>query len=164
MEGAAAPASDSGAATSESGAMEDEEPEGGSPMMMMKCEPMVSGMKAKQGRGMMPGDMTGERDGGHGMMVMGKGMRGGMMGHGMMAGGEGAMAHDMAHHELRHLLSVGEVTKRLEAMIAGHKRLKVAKVEPGGDFSFAVDITTVDGSLVHRLLVDRRDGMVWDAE
>ena len=146
------------------GAEMNDDAAGAGSTMMMRCEPMTKG--AKMGRGMMHGGMKGEREGGQGMM-MGKTMHDGMMGHGMMHGGEGAMGQGMAgkaYHGPHRLLSVDEVTKRLEAMIAGHKRLKVAKVEPGGDFSFAADVTTIDGSLVHKLLIDRRDGMVWDAE
>jgi hypothetical protein len=62
------------------------------------------------------------------------------------------------------LLSLDQVRDRLARKIAGNKRLKVASVEPGGDFTAKADITTLEGSLVHRLLIDRRDGTAWEVE
>lgn len=70
----------------------------------------------------------------------------------------------MAHHGFARLLSAEEVGKQLASMVAHNKRLKVGTIGPGGDFSFAAEITTVDGSVVHKLLIDRRDGTAWETE
>lgn len=104
-----------------------------------------------------------------GMMARGKMMDNDMMGRGMMMrqgmgmdGGDDMMGR--GHVGFPALLSMDEVKARFERMIAGNKRLKVAKVEPGGDFSFKVEITTQEGAAVHELLIDRRNGMAWEAD
>lgn len=98
--------------------------------------------------------------------MMGRGMMDrGMMDDGMgKAMGPGAGMMGRGHVGFPTLLSADEVKMRFETMIAGNKRLKVSKVEPGGDFSFKVEITTQEGAVVHNLLVDRRSGMAWEVE
>ena len=125
---------------------------------MMMCGRMIAMMDD-----MMKGD--GKRAGHRAMK--GHDMPGMMKGHSPMMGRDsmkgrgkaGMMAHGFAH-----LFSTDEVTKRLGMMIADNKRLKIGKIEPGGDFSFAAEITTVDGSLAHKLLIDRRDGQAWEVD
>ena len=88
---------------------------------------------------------------------MGQGMMGQGMGHG---GKHGAMGG------FQRLLSADEVTQNLQRWIERHgsTRLKVGTVEEGGDFTIRAEITTTDGSLVSRLLVDRRDGSIWQID
>ncbi len=113
---------------------------------MMMCQPVMAQMMGKMGKGSMMSKM--------GMMGQG------MMGKAMM-GPDGAQ---MAHAGFPKLVSVEAIKAQLEKMIAGNKRLKVGKLEPGGDFALSAEITTVDGSLVHKLLIDRRDGTAWEID
>ena len=64
------------------------------------------------------------------------------------------------------LLSADKVTEKLQRWIEHHgsTRLTIGTVEEGGDFTIRAEITTVDGSLVSRLLVDRRDGSIWQID
>ncbi len=99
--------------------------------------------------------------------MKGHDMHGMMKGHSGMMGGDEAGKHGkagMARHGFARLLTADEVTKKLAALIANNKRLKIGKLEPGGDFSFAAEITTADGSLVHKLMIDRRDGQTWEVD
>lgn len=133
----------------------------GSSDMMMMCQPMMAQMMGKMGKGSMMSKMD----------MMGQGMSGGgkmgrnMMGRGMMdkamTGPDGAA---MAHAGFPKLIAVDAIKSHLEKMIADNKRLKVGKLEPGGDFVLSAEITTVDGSLVHKLLIDRRDGSAYEIE
>lgn len=128
---------------------------------MMMCQPMMAQMMGKMGKG----SMMSKRD------MMGQGMSGGgkigrnMMSRGMMdkamMGPDGA---PMAHAGFPKLISMDAIKGDLEKMIADNKRLKVGKIEPGGDFVLSAEITTVDGSLVHKLLIDRRDGSAYEIE
>ncbi len=125
---------------------------------MMNCSRMMAMMGE-----MMKGG--GGHDG-HGGMK-GHGMHAMMKDHPPMMGGGHMNGHgraDMMDHGFRRLLSADDVGQRLDAMIASNKRLKLGKLEPGGDFSFAAEITTIDGSLVHKLLIDRRDGKAWEVD
>ena len=45
-----------------------------------------------------------------------------------------------------------------------NKRLKVGEVKQAGDDKIVADITTVDGSLVQRLEVDRHTGQMQHVE
>lgn len=101
--------------------------------------------------------------------MMGKGPM--MSKRGMMGGGMSDMqkmsAHrmaKMAHAGLPKLMPADAVKAGLEAMIADNKRLKLGKLEPGGDFTMSAEITTIEGSLVHKLLIDRRDGDAWEVD
>ncbi len=125
---------------------------------MMMCGRMMA----------MMGDMMkgGGEEAGHRAMK-GPDMHGMMKGQGPMIGRDSMKGHGkggMKGHGFAHLLSADQVTKRLSKMIADNERLKIGKIEPGGDFSFAAEITTVDGSLVHKLMVDRRDGQAWEVD
>ena len=112
--------------------------------MMMMCEPMMSRvMSHMMGKGSTMSKMG----------MMGQGMRDRGMMHGGMMGGRSMMRGGMmVHGGFPKLLSVDDAKERLGEMIAHNKRLKVGKVEPAGDFTLAAEITTVDGSLVHKLL------------
>ncbi|MEQ8356296.1 MAG: hypothetical protein RH942_12215 [Kiloniellaceae bacterium] len=129
-------------------------------------QPCPMGMN---GSGMMaPGAGT------QGMMTPGAGSQGmmgsGMMGSGMMtpgAGPQGMMgpgfdngpglgeqvvpSKDLTADDVRHFLE-----HRLE--MHGNKRLKVGEVKAADEDKITADITTVDGSLVQRLEVDRHSG------
>jgi hypothetical protein len=129
----------------------------GPPGMIMMCQPMMPKMMEMMGRGGMMGKGK--------MGMMGADKAGDMMGGQMMSGGMKRQAHaSMAHAGFPKLLSADAVKSRFEDMIKDNKRLKVAKVDAGGDFTFTVEITTVEGSLVHKLLVDRRDGGAYETD
>jgi hypothetical protein len=88
--------------------------------------------------------------------MMGPGQRGqGMMdpgfGRGPGFGGHVVPSKDLSVDDVRHFLD-----HRLE--MHGNKRLKVGEVKEADDDTIAADITTVDGSLVQRLEVDRHTG------
>ncbi len=78
----------------------------------------------------------------------------GKMGHGMMT---------MLGGGIPKLMSVDHVKAMLSHWLSRHigDRVKVGAVEELGVFAFGVDVTTVDGSLVLRLAVDRRDHGIW---
>jgi hypothetical protein len=97
---------------------------------------------------------------GPGMMgpgMMGQGMMGpGMMGPGMMGQGCGNRVvsnQDLSTDDVRHFFE-----HRLERQ--GNKRLTLGEVTEADDDTIVVDITTVDGSLVQRLEVDRHTGQM----
>lgn len=108
------------------------------------------------GSGMMGPDMMMR------MMQM-HGMGGGMMGGGMMGGdimgGDpgpcGMMGDDRD-------LSSDRVRDILEGRLAwiGNNRLKVGKVETKDNNSYLVEIVTVDDSLVQKLEIDRKTGVM----
>ena len=110
--------------------------------------------------GMMGQDMMG-RD------MMGPGMMGpGTAGQGMMAPGVGkgpglssrvVPSMDLTADDVRHFFE-----HRLD--MHGNKRLKVGEVKEADDDKIVADITTVDGSLVQRLEVDRHTGQMRDFE
>jgi hypothetical protein len=120
--------------------------------------------KGRAGQAMGSGGM---HSGMMGSGMMGSGMmgRGGMMGHGMMGGammGPGSYGapddadrvvpgKDLTVDDVRHFLD-----HRLE--MGGNKRLKLGDVKAADDDRIIADITTVDGSLVERLEVDRHSG------
>jgi hypothetical protein len=111
-----------------------------------------------------PMGMMGSGMGGQGMMGSGMGGQG-MMGSGM--GGQGMMGpsfgnqvvprKDLAADDVRHFLE-----HRLEML--GNKRLKVGEVKEADEDEIVADITTVDGSLVQRLKVDRHTGQMQHVE
>ena len=154
-------ATDSAATTNEAGSADGAMAEDGAtatgeasvaPGMMM-CQPMMAQMMGKGSMMSKMGMMSGR------MMESSKDGRP-MMGMAMMGPEDGAMAHGGVHK----LVSVDAIKAKLEKMIADNKRLKLGKIEPGGDFSLSAEITTVDGSLVRKLLIDRRDGQAYDVE
>jgi hypothetical protein len=146
----------------------------GQGMMMQQGQSPMMG----QGQGMMMQPGTGMMGQGQGMMMGPHMMHRGMMGHGhgmmmgpgmMRHGKMGMMGQGMGPGDMggfRKLLSADDVKARLEKWLAAHlgERVKVGAVEVRGDFSVGAEITTADGSLVWRLIVDRRNGMVWRAE
>jgi hypothetical protein len=93
--------------------------------------------------------------------MLGQGMMGqGMMGQGMMAPGSReafVLIEDLSADDVRHFLE-----HRLA--MQGNKRLKVAEVKEAGDDKIVADITTVDGSLVERLEIDRHSGQMKQVE
>jgi hypothetical protein len=114
----------------------------------------------EQGRGMMmrPHMMHhGMMGQGHGMMMSPHMMRRGMMGQGVQPGEMGGF------HKL---LSADDVKTHLDKWLAAHlgERVKIGAVEVRSDFSIGAEVTTADGSLIQRLIVDRRNGMVWRIE
>ncbi len=117
-----------------------------------------------------PMGMTGQDMMGRDMMgrdMMGPGMMGlGTAGQGMMAPGVGkgpglssqvVPSTDLSEDDVRHFFE-----HRLE--MHGNKRLMVGEVKEADDDKIIADITTVDGSLVQRLEVDRHTGQMRDFE
>jgi hypothetical protein len=110
--------------------------------------------------GMMGPGMMGQGMMGPGMMgpgMMGPGMMGpGMMGPGMMGSGCGNRVvsnQDLTTDDVRHFFE-----HRLERH--GNKRLELGEVTKADDDTIVAEITTVDGSLVQRLEVDRHTGQM----
>ena len=110
--------------------------------------------------GMMGPGMMGPGMMGAGMMgpgMMGPGMMGpGMMGPGMMGPGCGSRVvsnQDLSTDDVRHFFE-----HRLEWH--GNKRLKLGEVTEADDDTIVAEITTVDGSLVQRVQVDRHTGQM----
>ncbi|MDA1098588.1 MAG: hypothetical protein O2967_06335 [Proteobacteria bacterium] len=125
--------------------------------------------EGKMGEGMMQPGSGGQGKMGEGMMRPGSGGQG-MMGQGMMrpgSGGQGMMGPGsgkgmgLGHRvvPVKHL-TADEVRHFLEHRLEmrGNKRLKVGEVKDADDDKIVADITTVDGSLVRRLEVDRHSG------
>ncbi len=104
-----------------------------------------------QGRGQ-PGTqgMMGPGTGGQGMMGPGFGKGPGL-------GSQVVPSKDLTADDVRHFLD-----HRLE--MHGNKRLKVVEVKEADDDKIVADITTVDGSLVQRLEVDRHTGKMQHVE
>jgi hypothetical protein len=117
------------------------------------------------GQGMMGPGMMGQGMMGPGMMgqgMMGPGMMGqGMMGHGMM--GPGMMGLGFGHRVVpQQHLSTDDVRHFFEHRLErhGNERLTLGEVTQADDDTIVVEITTVDGSLVQRLEVDRHTGQM----
>jgi hypothetical protein len=125
---------------------------------MMGPGMMGPGMMGQgMGPGMMGPGMMGQGMG-PGMMgpgMMGQGMGPGMMGQGMMGGGPAAAS-----------LTVEDVKSNLERWLAwqGNPRLKVGNVAEKDKATITAEIVTVDNSLVQKLEVDRRTGMMWPSD
>ena len=114
-------------------------------------------MMGPMGYGGMMGPM------GHGGMGPGWGGRFGHMGRGMMGYGPGP--HEdcpMVRAAVGKELSVEDVTEILEHRLDmwGNDRLKLGPVTEQGEDAIAGEIVTKDGSLVERLVFDRRSGRV----
>jgi hypothetical protein len=95
-----------------------------------------------------------------GNMGPGYGMGHGSSGQGMMAPGPREAVvpiEDLSAEDVRHFLE-----HRLA--MQGNKRLKLADVKEAGDDKIVADITTLDGSLVERLEVDRHSGQMKQVE
>ena len=62
------------------------------------------------------------------------------------------------------LFSVEEAKDRVEKWLSrlGNRRLKLGTVEERGEFAVIAEITTTDDSLVTRLVIDRRNGSIWE--
>jgi hypothetical protein len=129
-------------------------------MTMMPCYYASTG----QGTGMMMCPMMGSGMTGSGMMgpgMMGQGMMGpGMMGPGMGTMGPGMMG-SMSGAPSEAQLSKDDVKANVERWLAmqGNPRLKVGDVTEQSD-TVTADIVTIDNSLVQRLAVDRRTGVM----
>ncbi|MET4805029.1 hypothetical protein [Limibacillus sp. MBR-115] len=126
--------------------------------------------QGQMGQGMMAPGQMGQGMMGQGMMgqgMMGQGKMGqGQMGQGMMAPGYGEKSNldnrvvpsrDLGVEDVRHFLE-----HRLE--MQGNKRLKLGEVREVDGDKIVADIVTLDGSLVHRIEVDRHDGQMRPAE
>ena len=137
------------------------------PMGMMGQGMMAPGMGGQgmmgpgmMGPGMMGPGMMGPGQRGQGMMSPGTGGRGMMgpgFGKGPGLGGQVVPSRDLTADDVRHFLD-----HRLE--MHGNKRLKVGEVREADDDKVVADITTVDGSLVQRLEVDRHTGTMRHVE
>ena len=125
---------------------------------MMMCQPMMAMM---MGKGSMMPKMGMMGQGGMGEGGMDGRMKGKSMSGMSMMGPDGGA---MAHAGFSKLIAVDAIKVNLEKAIADNKRLKVGKFEPGGDFSMSAEIVTIDGSLVHKLLIDRRDGSTYEVD
>jgi hypothetical protein len=132
-------------------------------MGMMGRGMMAPGM-ADQGmmvpQGMMPRSMGTQGMMGPGMMAPGtggQGMMGPDFGKGPGLGSQVVPSKDLTADDVRHFLE-----HRLE--IHGNKRLNVSEVKEADDDKIVADITTVDGSLVQRLEVDRHTGQMRNIE
>ena len=101
-------------------------------------------------QGMMGPGMMGPGTGGQGMMAPGFGKGPGL-------GSQVVPSKDLTANDVRHFLE-----HRLE--MHGNKRLKVGEVKEADEDKIVADITTVDGSLVQRLEVDRHTGRTQHAE
>lgn len=129
------------------------------PMMseMMRMHPGMMSMMMRMHREMMP-MMHGRMESDHGRMRQGPGS-------GMMKR-EGAMEWEMGVVEPIQHLSTDDVRHyfehRLEAV--GNDRLKLGEVTQTDEDTIAVDIVTVDNSLVDRLEVDPHSGRIERAE
>lgn len=137
----------------------------GQPCSSGKMGPGHGMDRGSPGQGMMaPGQGMGPQMGGQGMMGQGK-MGQGMMGQGMM--GQGMMAPGLRGPVVQiEDLSADDVRHFLEHRLAmqGNKRLKLADVKEVDGDKIVADITTVDGSLVERLQVDRHTGQMKQVE
>jgi len=132
--------------------------------------------QATQGGGMPAGPMSGGSGGGMmggGMMsgMMGGGQGGGMMGPGMM-GGMMSQMHGGLMEFLPHAAMQGDldltpdqVRDLLEArlILHGNDRLRVGDVT-AQDGAVVAAVETVDGSLVRRLRIDPKTGMMQPVE
>ena len=113
----------------------------------------TQGMMAPQGKmgpGKMGSGMMGPDTGGHGMMGPG-------FGNGQGLGSQVVPSKDLTADDVRHFLD-----HRLE--MHGNKRLMVGEVKEADEDKIVADITTVDGSLVQRLEVDRHTGKMKHVE
>ena len=117
------------------------------PMGMTSPGRMAPGMGTQ---GMMGPGMMGPGTGGQGMMAPGFGKGPGL-------GSQVVPSKDLTANDVRHFLE-----HRLE--MHGNKRLKVGEVKEADEDKIVADITTVDGSLVQRLEVDRHTGRTQHAE
>ncbi len=140
-----------------------------------KMAPGMSGQGMMAPQGMMLPGMGSQGMMGPGMMgpgTFGQGMMGsemmepGMGGQGMMGPGFGkgpgldsqvVPSKDLTADDVRHFFE-----HRLE--MHGNKRLKVGEVKEADDDKIVASITTVDGSLVQRLEVDRHTGKMQHVE
>lgn len=158
--------------------------QGGNPGMMGQGQSPGAtpgyGMGACQGygsgSGMMGSGMMTPGMGGQGMMAPQGMMRPGMGPQGMMGSGmdnqdmmgpgfgkgpslgnQVVPSRDLTTDDVRHFLE-----HRLE--MHGNKRVQVGEVKEADDDKIVADITTVDGSLIQRLEVDRHTGMMKHVE
>jgi hypothetical protein len=84
---------------------------------------------------------------------MGPGMMGGyMMGPGMMGYGYGSR-----HQQPQRPLTEQDAKAIVESQLRGNPNLKLGKLKEESD-SFEAEITTKDGSLVNKVLVDKNTG------
>jgi hypothetical protein len=120
------------------------------------------------GQGMMGQGMMGPGMMGYGMGpgMMGQGMGPGMMGQGMMGQGmgPGMMGQGMmGSAQTAASLDVATVKAYLERWLdwQGNPRLKVGNVTEKDEATISAEIVTTDNSLVEKLEVDRRTGMMW---
>ena len=133
------------------------------------CPMMGGGMGYGMGPGMMGPGMMGGGMFGPGMMGQGVGpgmmMAPGIMGQGMGPGmmGQGMMGQGMMGSQAWESLNVDAVKVNLERWLAwqGNPRLKLGNVAEKDAATITAEIITVDNSLVEKIEVDRRTGMMW---
>jgi hypothetical protein len=118
------------------------------------------------GQGMGPGMMGyGMGPGMMGQGMMGQGMGPGMMGYGAGPGmmSQGAGTGMMGGGPAAASLSIDDVKSNIDRWLSwqGNPRLKAGKVAEKDKYTITAEIVTVDDSLVQKLEVDRRTGMMW---
>ncbi len=119
--------------------------------------------QGQQGQGMMNQGQQGQGMMGGGMMnmmrqhMMGQGTMGPNSGMGMGFAGQVVVSKDLTADDVSHFLE-----HRLEDQ--GNKRLTLGDVTEVDDEKITADITTVDGSLVQRLEIDRHSGKMQRVE
>lgn len=120
------------------------------------------------GYGMGPGMMGGGYGYGMGPGMMGRGMGPGMMGHGygmgpgIMGPGYGyGPQYQQPHQQPQKLLEEKEAKAILENYLRSTRNpnLKLGKINEQGNY-FETEITTKEGSLVDKILVDRYTGWI----
>ncbi len=136
--------------------------------MVMPLASAQTGPRHNQTEPTRPGQMQ-QHQRGPGMMgpqmmhQMMRGMMSGMMGRQGMRMGPGMM---MGRRVTDRKLDASEVERILSGMLAwhGNKRLKVGKVADKDDDTVIAEIQTVDGSLVAKLVVNRKTGAMRHSE
>lgn len=118
------------------------------------------------GQQMRPGMMGGGYGYGMGPGMMGRGMGPGMMGHGYgmgpgMMGPEYGYGYGPQYQQPQKLLEEKEAKAILENYLRSTRNpnLKLGKINEQGNY-FEAEITTREGSLVDRILVDRYTGWI----
>ena len=123
--------------------------------------------QGQDGQGMMGHMGYGMRGQGAGPGMMGRGMGPGMMGRGMAGYGPGGFGDcPGAQAAQGQEVTVDTVSAFLERRLAmwGNERLKLGEVSEQGEDAIVGEIVTTDGSLVERLVFDRKTGRMTRAE
>jgi len=118
--------------------------------------------QGQYGQGMMGQRGHGQSGQGRGQGMMGRGMGPGMAGYGPGAFGDCPRAQAAQGQEV----TVDTVSAFLERRLDmwGNQRLKLGEVSEQGEDTIVGEIVTKDGSLVERLVFDRKTGRMLRAE